>query len=417
LPGMKGTHLADDTSSQKKQARVWLTPDGLLNVPPLPDHHPDRDLALPLTYTNNKQDPGCLRPAGVVNYIVDLGAIQLLPFYGHITTLLEKSDRPTSCFAYDWRRNVQELVDEFYDYCCDAHPDQPVQVIGHSLGGLIAYAAMRKHPDKFKPGLTLVGVPFGTGIQYLQDMHRGYYTELKRCRQFLPETQFTMSSHWVFFPGSDEERLDSLVDVTSNMTTVNFVPDTSAIGQAVGEFRKAVQGDIVNIDFYSLQEWENHRLGIFGMQDMHKDRLALYRNHMDIQLKAAKEFRQRYLSTDQPNLPPLVVCASDSVPTINQILRRTSLDGSYEYDYVSGRSVPGDGRVYFDAAFPPSTTHHSVVRLQSMHAKQLLWETKGGDLGSIWQQVVAQLHNYESEKPLSSMATAQTKVVSNEIIK
>ena len=112
---------------------------------------------------------------------------------------------------------------------------------------------------------------------------------------------------------------------------------------------------------------------------------------------------------DQANLPPLVVCASDSEPTINQILRRTLDDGSMEYDYVSGRTVPGDGRIYFDAAFPPSTTHHTVVRLQSMHAKQLIWEAKGGNLGTIWQQVVAQVdcyvcaENAETQKVLLAM--------------
>ena len=403
LPGLKGCHLTNGANK-----RSWLTLEGLLNVPPRADHCADRDLALPLTYTHQRQHSGSLVPDGIVKHIVDVGPMQLIPFYGHMTALLDETDRPTTCFAYDWRRNPQELVDDFFAFCCQTFPHQPVQVVGHSFGGLIAYAAIRDHPEKFTPGLVLVGVPFGTGIQYLQDLHRGYYTELNRCRQFLPETQFSMSSHWIFFPTSKDEQEVSLVDVT-DLTEVNFEPNTSSIGKSIRDFREAINGTNVDINFYSVRDWEEHRLGVFGMDHIHHEKLELYRNHMNIQLNAAKEFRQLYLSMDQANLPPLVVCASDSEPTINQILRRTLDDGSMEYDYVSGRTVPGDGRIYFDAAFPPSTTHHTVVRLQSMHAKQLIWEAKGGNLGTIWQQVVAQVdcyvcaENAETQKVLLAM--------------
>jgi alpha-beta hydrolase superfamily lysophospholipase len=52
-------------------------------------------------------------------------------------------------------------------------PNQPVQIIAHSLGGLMTFAAMRDHPEKYSPGAVVVGVPFGTGIQYFQDLHKG----------------------------------------------------------------------------------------------------------------------------------------------------------------------------------------------------------------------------------------------------
>ena len=52
-------------------------------------------------------------------------------------------------------------------------PNQPVQIVAHSLGGLMTFAAMRDHPEKYSPGAVVVGVPFGTGIQYFQDLHKG----------------------------------------------------------------------------------------------------------------------------------------------------------------------------------------------------------------------------------------------------
>lgn len=48
-----------------------------------------------------------------------------------------------------------------------------MQIVAHSLGGLMAFAAMREHPEKYSPGAVVVGVPFGTGIQYFQDLHKG----------------------------------------------------------------------------------------------------------------------------------------------------------------------------------------------------------------------------------------------------
>ena len=37
----------------------------------------------------------------------------------------------------------------------------------------MAFAAMREHPEKYSPGAVVVGTPFGTGIQYFQDLHKG----------------------------------------------------------------------------------------------------------------------------------------------------------------------------------------------------------------------------------------------------
>jgi hypothetical protein len=108
----------------------------------------------------------------------------------------------------------------------------------------MSFAAMREHPEKYAPGAVVVGVPFETGIQYLQDLHKGYFTELDRCRQFTPEKQFTMSSHWAFFP-IDKERLeDRFVDVTERCEQghdVKFEADKSGIGKK-SKFQPKVEG-------------------------------------------------------------------------------------------------------------------------------------------------------------------------------
>jgi hypothetical protein len=112
----------------------------------------------------------------------------------------------------------------------------------------MTFAAMRAHPEKYSPGAVVVGVPFETGIQYLQDLHKGYYTELDRCRQFLPEAQFTMSSHWSFFPISKKRLEDRFVDVTSQFannstsSAIKFDADVSGIGKTGTTFQPRVKG-------------------------------------------------------------------------------------------------------------------------------------------------------------------------------
>ncbi len=205
--------------NNKKKRRVWLTLGGLLNVPNLPIDHPHRSLALPLTYDENGvQDRGHLFPDGVIDHVIQLGlglglgdgekdlSIDLFPFYGHVTKHLEdineeyyqymslknpksfhnntdvhvaataaadKCCRPTAIFDYDWRRSIPELTDEFDKFCESTFPGQQVQILAHSMGGLISYGAMRRNPKKYQPGGVFAGVPFGTGTQYLEDMHRG----------------------------------------------------------------------------------------------------------------------------------------------------------------------------------------------------------------------------------------------------
>lgn len=409
---MKGSHLSSQTSRQ------WLSLPGLLNLPPKPDYDSSRDFSLPMTYSGISQDRGDLKPDGLVNYIVDVNTyLQFLPFYGHISSVLNQIDaayknstkpmgiissstiRPTACFVYDWRRDLPELADDFHAFCCQAFPGRPVQVLAHSLGGLITMSVMRRYPEKYRPGAVMAGVPFGMGVQYLQDLHLGYFTELGRCRQFLPESQFTFSSHWCFFPTSTDALGDAFVDVT-HMPEIRFEANVSSIGKNVGnEFREVpVQGRRIEIDFYNVDDWEKHGIGIFS-KSLDEVTLEVYRNHMRIQLARALEFRATALRPEESHedIPPLAVGASNTKPTINQILRRRNGSGGFDYDYSSGRSVPGDGRINFSGAFPP--VRHRAFKLQSLHAKQFLWEGHGGDLGSLLREVEHQLATYSEYLP------------------
>ena len=336
---------------------------------------------------------------------------------------LSKHCRPTAVFTYDWRRSLPELATELHHFCETAFPNQPVQIMAHSLGGLLSFDIMRKHPEKYSPGAVVVGVPFETGIQYLQDLHKGYYTELDRCRQFTPDKQFSMSSHWSFFPITKDRLEDRFVDVTNrwnNGEDIQFSADQSGIGKQT-KLQPKVEGDNAYFDFYSVEEWERNDIGIFGplFDDLlTDDQRQAYKEHMKIQLAAAKEWRKTVLGEGEDDddikdykeefLPPFVACQSNTIPTLNQILRRRrkkptenimtrkgrDISNPYEYDYINGRAVPGDGRIDYDKAFPPDFVSHKRVTLDSPHTKQMCWESSSGSLGRVYEEVVDQAEEY-----------------------
>mmetsp|Transcript_10547 Transcript_10547/g.21935 ORF Transcript_10547/g.21935 Transcript_10547/m.21935 type:complete len:857 (+) Transcript_10547:326-2896(+) len=368
--------------------------------------------------------------------------------------------RPTAIFSYDWRRPLPELCTELHNFCEETFPNQPVQIVAHSLGGLMTFAAMRHHPKKYAPGAVVVGVPFETGIQYLQDLHKGYYTELDRCRQFTPGAQFTMSSHWGFFPISKKRLQDRFVDVTEHFENggdheIKFDSDKSGIGKIGTEFQPAVKGASAYFDFYNPDAWEELQLGVFGPE--FDDKLCdkqreAYKEHMSIQMAAAKAWRKRVLGEDEEidnndgilnqipirfdplargdAFPPLVACATNTIPTVNQILRRkrqtpksTSTISTrkgrnpwndWEYDYINGRSVPGDGRIDFDKAFPPEFVPHKVVALDSAHAKQMCWEDSGGSWGTISNEVILQIECFIQSKDVISVLESDREVAVKE---
>jgi hypothetical protein len=206
--------------------------------------------------------------------------------------------------------------------------------------------------------------------------------------------QFTFSSHWIFFPTKQEDIGNSFIDVTDR--NVTFDADKSKIGKVNANENItsiAVEGEEIKIDFFDVADWEKHELGIFSPRwrnMLGEDTIHQYKNHLRIQLKETKEFRETYLSEETAknlgkiNLPPLVFASTNTVPTLNQILRRekstdvnNELDAdSWEYDYSNGRCVKGDGRIDYDKSFPIGV-EVKKVQLDSIHAKQMCWENSG----------------------------------------
>jgi hypothetical protein len=141
---------------------------------------------------------------------------------------------------------------------------------------------------------------------------------------------------------------------------------------------------------------------------------------MNVQMVAAKQWRKDVFGEDEDidnsnddiihspvldKFPPFVACQSNTVPTVNQYLRRKrkvttqnqkgqNAFNTWEYDYLNGRSVPGDGRIDFDKSFPPSFISHKRVTLRSAHAKQMCWEESGGSLNTVYKEIISMTEDY-----------------------
>lgn len=74
----------------------------------------------------------------------------------------------------------------------EQHGGKKVQVVGHSLGGLISFVALNRRPDLIHSAL-LAGVPFGSTISFLEDMQTGTATGLNH-RILSPQVLFTFAS-------------------------------------------------------------------------------------------------------------------------------------------------------------------------------------------------------------------------------
>eukprot|EP00984_Skeletonema_dohrnii_P016742 scaffold7489_cov203-Skeletonema_dohrnii-CCMP3373.AAC.1 len=237
-----------------------------------------------------------------------------------------------------------------------------------------------------------------------------------------------MSSHWAFFPISKKQSEDRLVDVTDSDNIVKFDADKSGIGLIAPLQPNSVQGENAYFDYYNPDEWERLQLGIFGPEYDDKvsdEEREAYKAHMKLQMDDAKQWRKDTFREDEdededeeddvtrepvvdPNFPPFVACQSNTIPIVNQYLRRKRKVVSqntvtrkgrhpfneWEYDYINGRSVPGDGRIDYDGSFPPSFVSHKRITLGSPHTKQMCWEQSGGSLGTVYKEVISMTEDY-----------------------
>jgi len=363
--GMKGCHLikrpqinAYKIQTRNSPEKVWLDPSMLANI-----RNPE--LSLPLEWSGETQHFDDVIAGEAIDYIklqvTSQKTINLASVYGPFLDKARTSGRDVFIFTWDWRRDLHEatiLLEKFLESVLQESNGLPIQIVAHSMGGLLTLPIINRKPTLFA-GVFFAGVPFGTGINYLQDIHAGNTVGLNR-NLLPPHVLTTFSSHWLFFP---ENPLES--DVVD------------------------AYGRTVPINFYDVNEWENLGLGIFNSKLYPDVDRKSHRNHLSKALQRAQMFRRLLVCNNEIECPPITIISGNQHKVVNQVLVKNEGPSSLEYkwDFRNGRAVPSDGRIDFDKSLPPNGIPYDLIASKATHVNLL-----NDNIPFLWSKIEAQAY-------------------------
>lgn len=262
IPGVFGSRLRDAKTGRV----VWGSTASFIERLYRP-FHPDRDLLdLPIDAVHPLDNHDGLEPAGVFDKVAGreyyLRVLNTLRDAGGFTPGDIHNPRPGEdlfAFDYDWRRDAAEAAGELakaIDRVLEARgdPNGRVDLIGHSLGGLLARYFVRfggrdvldqDHPAPTYEGAGRVGtvVFVGTPNAGTLDALRSLLEGERVVRLLPPEAIFTMPAAYELLPEPGREYLldaagaplpDDIFDVATweKLGWSVFNPDSSAVMQA-----------------------------------------------------------------------------------------------------------------------------------------------------------------------------------------
>lgn len=326
IHGILGGVLADSTGDPK-----YLTAGAALGIR-------TPDLRLPLTWDGDSQGRDGLVPGGVlmrvglIRHVIDRAV-----YAPWIEFASNVKNRPLYVFSYDWRRANSEsavLFEKFLETTSARHGNRKVQIVAHSMGGLITLSVWNRRRDLIDR-VVFAGVPFRGGIGYLDNMFLGTPIGMNPA-MLSPEVIF---SH----PG-----------------VYSFYPDGQPFENKI--LAEDEQGKPLAIDFYSPEVWRSHGFGPFAPQNKSwggEGRLPF----LSTVLSRARAFRRTLQPDSKSAYRKALVIMSKEHPTLDKIRRVAPASGEsvprWDFDVVP--SGPGDGSVLYKDALPPEPIEHAVV--------------------------------------------------------
>lgn len=326
IHGIKGSELLSDTGSVEwvgaLQAVGFKTPD----------------LRLETRFDDGRQPLGPLLPGKILARINVLPVLVGVDIYGPWLKAAGSWGKPFYQFSYDWRRDNLETMAtfaKFLESVKDRHGGKKVQVVGHSMGGMLTLAVMNRNPELFDR-VVLAGSPLGGGIGFLTDLHQGVATGLND-EIVGPDVVKTFPSVFSFFP----EKPGNLLDVN---------------------------GQVLDMSFFNADDWKRLKLGMYAEG---RDPGESYGPFLTEALARAKRFRE--LLRPDPSRgahPPVLVVAGKSFQTLSQAIQGGA-KSELGWDFESAPKVPGDGRVAFANAMPPEGIAFEVFETAADHTDLL----------------------------------------------
>ena len=283
------------------------------------------ELSMPLLEQSSTHiSSSSIVPDGVFDY-VRLFGIKLKAVYGQMIYAFAKRGRPFSCFVYDWREDLNITGQKLEHYLEDIsmrYGKKKIQVIAHSMGGMLTYPILKRRPELFESVL-FCATPFFPGITFLPDFHDGAGLGISA------RMMFTFRSPYTFFPSIEHNH-------------------------------PALDG--LSVNFYDPDVWISNGLGIF--QDGHSPTPEEY-SHLRSVLKSAHIYRKSFDSDpDTKNLPLswppttyLIGSANPTLRTATSVMKH----GRRIWDFTPrpSNSLLGDGRLFSSMGIPPE--RHGII--------------------------------------------------------
>jgi pimeloyl-ACP methyl ester carboxylesterase len=320
VPGIKGTTL------QTRDGDVqWITATQALDLS-------TPSLALPTRYVDGKQPHDALVAGPVLAEVRVLPPFLSVDLYGPWLEAAAGFGRALRPFAYDWRRGNDESaarLTAFLEKLARAQPGGKVDVVAHSMGGLIALSALNAHPELFNR-VVFVGVPFAGGIGFLPHLHVGVPTALN-------------------------------AEIAGRAVTATWPSVFSLFPMEQGRLREK-DGAAVPVDFYDPKDWERLRLGMFAEATPS----AGYRRFFAEAVRRAKAFRESLEPRRGAAYPPVLAVRGTSHPTLDAAVRNGPRSDA-GWDFHSAPKVQGDGLVAYATATPPNGLPYRSLQTNAEH--------------------------------------------------
>src|SRR5688500_1167259 len=167
VPGILGSRLCrSEPGSGVEPVVVWGTLGALSEFPTL--------------RLEQGAEPGAIKPCGLIREIVHLGMFTqevYAPIIEHLEELGYAEEENLFVFDYDWRLSAFDNAERLAAFVSEKVPDegQKVDILAHSMGGLIARVYAVKHGGAARLGrLISAGTPFQGSVKVLATLESGW---------------------------------------------------------------------------------------------------------------------------------------------------------------------------------------------------------------------------------------------------
>ncbi len=327
IHGIKGSKLVDASGKIH-----WLDMNGVLGFG-------NPSLGLPIDWAAGQpQKDDDLSVAGILDGI--FFGIFPKDIYGKWIERLKGLRRPVYLYAYDWRRENGENTVKFTEFLRGViakAPGHKIEIVAHSMGGLITLAALNGSPELATQvsRVLFAGVPFQGGVGFFPDIHQGAPTGFN-SELLAPEVIGTFPSVYSFFPSD-------------------------------GHGVKSRDGSDLKVSFFDVETWKKYRWGMLHPDFHPTERTVAF---VKMALDKALEFRKKLDFNPVYVYPKFVVVRGTEEETMIQIQEEgpRSIRG---WDSESLPHVPGDGRVSKEDALMPKGFRAEVLDSKLSHSDLL----------------------------------------------